>query len=251
MIVPSGSSGGISDKLSSDRYASVETSKRYDRGIRVWGSHGQAALDQARVCLLIAGATGSEALKNLVLGGIRSFTVVDGKKVEAKDLGSNYLIDPSTVGTSRAAAVTEGLKELNETVTGSYMEEDPLNLLEENPEFFSSFDLVVGTQLEEGLAGRLDAVCRRLGVPLLLARSYGLVGYVRICVSEHCIVESKPDSEVSDLRIANPWPELVEAAEKLRLEDLDDAEHSHVPYGEFPYSMHTHTHLFSFKPFES
>ncbi len=55
--------------------------KRYDRGIRIWGSHGQAALDNTRVCLLNASATGSETLKNLVLGGLASFTIVDGEKV--------------------------------------------------------------------------------------------------------------------------------------------------------------------------
>lgn len=50
-------------------------------GIRVWGAHGQDALEHARICLLTAGPTGSEALKNMVLGGISSFTIVDGAKV--------------------------------------------------------------------------------------------------------------------------------------------------------------------------
>lgn len=58
---------------------------------RVWGEHGQAALELARVCVLNCGPTGSEALKNLVLGGIGSFTIVDASKVSASDLGNNYL----------------------------------------------------------------------------------------------------------------------------------------------------------------
>jgi len=55
--------------------------RRYDRQIRIWGAHGQAKLQNARVCLLNAGPTGSETLKNLVLGGIAGFVIVDEAKV--------------------------------------------------------------------------------------------------------------------------------------------------------------------------
>lgn len=48
-------------------------------------------MENASICLLNCGPTGSEALKNLVLGGIGSITVVDGAKVEASDLGNNFL----------------------------------------------------------------------------------------------------------------------------------------------------------------
>jgi len=64
----------------------VLTAKR-----RIWGDQGQAALEKASICLLNCGPTGTEALKNLVLGGIGSVTVVDGSKVEASDLGNNFL----------------------------------------------------------------------------------------------------------------------------------------------------------------
>ena len=33
-------------------------------------------------------------------------------------------------------------------------------------------------------------------------RSYGLVGYLRVCVAEHTIIESKPDRWVSSLAIS-------------------------------------------------
>jgi hypothetical protein len=59
-------------------------------GARIWGEHGQSALERAHICVLNCGPTGSEALKNLVLGGIGSFTVVDASKVCASDLGNNY-----------------------------------------------------------------------------------------------------------------------------------------------------------------
>jgi molybdopterin/thiamine biosynthesis adenylyltransferase len=59
-------------------------------GARIWGQHGQSVLKCAHICVLNCGPTGSESLKNLVLGGIGSFTVVDASKVCASDLGNNY-----------------------------------------------------------------------------------------------------------------------------------------------------------------
>lgn len=58
---------------------------------RIWGEQGQAALEKASICLLNCGPTGSETLKNLVLGGVGSITVVDGSKVEEGDLGNNFM----------------------------------------------------------------------------------------------------------------------------------------------------------------
>ncbi|KAL4419001.1 hypothetical protein ABPG77_000866 [Micractinium sp. CCAP 211/92] len=207
-----------------------DKSKRYDRGIRVWGAHGQEALEAARVCLLNAGPTGTEALKNLVLGGIYSFTVVDGAKVTPADLGNNFLLTADGLASSRAQVATECLKELNESVAGSYVEESPRSLMNTNPDFFRHFSLVIATQLAEADAVTIDAICRQHGVRLLLLRSYGLMGYVRPSVPEQRIVESKPDSKVDDLRLGNPWPELEAYAASIDLAGAEDVLHSHIPY---------------------
>ena len=124
--------------------------KRYDRQIRIWGAHGQSRLESCRVALLNCSATGSETLKNLVLGGISSFTVVDGSKVQPSDLGNNFLVEHSNLGESRAKCVTELLKELNDSVAGSYVEEEPDTLITTNPQFFAEFDLVIATQVSVG-----------------------------------------------------------------------------------------------------
>ncbi|CAI5523815.1 unnamed protein product [Closterium sp. Naga37s-1] len=189
---------------------------------RIWGEHGQRALEQARVCLLTAGPTGTEALKNLVLGGIGSFTVVDGATVEAHDLGNNYFreswrfawvvsggddtwiaptwaLDRTHLGKSRAQAVTALLQELNESVAARFVEESPATLIQDNATFFSEFTLVIATQLPESVLLQLDSVCRQHGCQLIVARSYGLMGLIRISSPEHCVVEAKPDNTVDDL----------------------------------------------------
>ena len=94
-----------------------------------------------------AGATGAEALKNLVLGGIASFTIVDGARITAQDLGSNFLLEAANVGSARAQAVAEHLKELNDSVDGSFIVEEPSALVAANPDCLSNFDLIIATQV--------------------------------------------------------------------------------------------------------
>lgn len=82
-----------------------------------------------------------------MLGGIAAFTVVDGADVGVADTGNNFMVEASDVGRKRAAAVAAPLKELNENVAGSCVEEDPMALLEAQPTFFHSFTLVIATQV--------------------------------------------------------------------------------------------------------
>ena len=43
--------------------------KKYDRQLRLWGDHGQQALENSKICMINVTATGTETLKNLVLPG--------------------------------------------------------------------------------------------------------------------------------------------------------------------------------------
>ncbi|XP_038703885.1 NEDD8-activating enzyme E1 regulatory subunit AXR1-like [Tripterygium wilfordii] len=208
----------------------AEPKIKYDRQLRIWGDQGQAALEKASICLLNCGPTGSETLKNLVLGGVGSITVVDGSKVEVGDLGNNFMVDESSVGQSKAEYVCSFLQELNDAVKAKFIEEYPQALIETNPAFFSQFTLVVATQLVEDSMVKLDKICREANVMLIFARSYGLTGLVRISLKEHTVIESKPDHFLDDLRLNNPWPELRRFAETIDLNVSDPVAHKHTPY---------------------
>ncbi|XP_029636762.1 NEDD8-activating enzyme E1 regulatory subunit [Octopus sinensis] len=203
---------------------------RYDRQLRLWGDHGQACLENAKVCLINATATGTEILKNLVLPGIGSFTIVDGDKVTGADVGNNFFLAKDTIGQSRAHVATNLLMELNEEVSGDYVEESPEKLLESNPEFFNRFTLVVATNLHEKPLLQLAANLREADIPLLICRSYGFIGYARIVAADHTIIESHPDNSHEDLRLDCPFPGLIDFCDKLNLNDMDKKEHSHVPW---------------------
>lgn len=208
----------------------AEPKVKYDRQLRIWGEQGQSALEKSSVCLLNCGPTGSETLKNLVLGGIGSITVVDGSKVELGDLGNNFMVDESSLGESKAKCVCAFLQELNDAVKAKFIEEYPDKLIETNPSFFSQFTLVIATQLVEDKMIKLDRICREADVILIFARSYGLTGLVRISAKEHTVIESKPDHFLDDLRLNNPWPELKSFAESIDINVSDPVAHKHIPY---------------------
>ncbi|KAE8667684.1 NEDD8-activating enzyme E1 regulatory subunit [Hibiscus syriacus] len=196
----------------------------------ILGEQGEAALEKASICLLNCGPTGSETLKNLVLGGVGSITIVDGSKVEFGDLGNNFMVDDSSLGQSKAKCVCSFLQELNDAVKAKFIEEHHDALIDTNPSFFSQLPwlwplriiwfyvsslLTMLFQLVEESMVKLDRICRQENVMLIFARSYGLTGLVRISVKEHTVIESKPDHFLDDLRLNNPWHELRGFSEEI------------------------------------
>lgn len=74
---------------------------------------------------------------------------------------------------------------------------------------------------------------KQLGIPVLYLHSVGFLSTFSVQLpAEFPIVETHPDPEsTQDLRLLNPWPELVTAAANLdNLDTLDDHQHGHVPY---------------------
>ena len=206
-----------------------DKAKRYDRQLRLWGDHGQTALGRARVCLLNATATGTEILKNLVLPGITSFTVVDSAKVTACDLGTNFFLSGKYLGTSRARCCMQLLQKLN-NVNGEYIEEDIEDILDSNPEFLCQFTIVIATSLTEASLSRISQILWTSSIPLLFSRAYGLLGFIRIALPSHQIVESHPDNHHEDLRLDCPFPGLVEYMSSINIDGSDDTKHGNIPY---------------------
>uniref|UniRef100_A0A4W3JVY0 NEDD8-activating enzyme E1 regulatory subunit n=1 Tax=Callorhinchus milii TaxID=7868 RepID=A0A4W3JVY0_CALMI len=204
--------------------------EKCDGQLRLWGDHGQEALEAAHVCLINATATGTEMLKNLVLPGIGSFTIVDGSSVSGADVGNNFFLTKNSIGKNRAQAATELLQELNSDVCGNFVEESAEQLLENDHTFFSRFHLVIAIQLQESTLLRLAGVLWNMEVPLLVCRTYGLVGYMRLAVKEHTVVESHPDNALEDLRLDLPFTQLRDHVQAYSLGTMERKDHRHTPW---------------------
>jgi amyloid beta precursor protein binding protein 1 len=204
--------------------------ERNDRQLRLWGIHGQDRIDNANVCLLNASAVGAEVLKNIILPGFGKFSVVDGKTVEARDLGVNFFVCKEGLGKNRAEVVTTALAELNPDVTGTFCEKEPAEVLENKPEFFDPFNMLIASNMDLPTLRKFAKYCYEKDKILVVVRTYGMLGYIRTIAKSHEVVEAKPDQEIDDLRLSSPWPELLKFCETQDLDSMDEKTLYHTPY---------------------
>ncbi|KAI1498150.1 hypothetical protein F5X99DRAFT_420787 [Biscogniauxia marginata] len=215
-----------------------EKEKKYDRQLRLWAATGQAALESANILLINSGAgtVGVETLKNLVLPGIGKFTIVDDAVVNEADLGVNFFLDEDSLGKLRSECCTKLLQELNPEVQGDWFPKNAGNLdlarvLETSP----LFTLIMYTNpiARDNLA-TIEAYANQRKIPVVSIHSAGFYSYFRtILPGTFPIVDTHPEVEkTTDLRLLNPWPELLEFAQEMTkdLDALDDHEHGHIPY---------------------
>lgn len=206
---------------------SSEKEQKYDRQLRLWGAHGQAALEAARVLLLTGDGAGSETLKNVVLPAIGSFAVLDAATVSPRDLGTNFFVDASRLATPRAAAVTALLGELNSDVKGTALVQSVASV---DAELLRQYSLVIASNVESGELERIAALLFAQGTPLVVVRTCGFIGYVRVVVPEHNVVETKLDNAADDLRVSEPFAELLAYSLATPLAAMDSKAHSHFPW---------------------
>lgn len=211
------------------------TNDKYDRQLRLWGANGQRALAECSALLInsvgTGSAAGSETLKNLVLPGLGAFTIMDGFLVTQQDLGCNFFTSEESLGRPRAEVVTELLCEMNPDVKGSANVTQYSNdLLAKDPDYFAQFKLIVVSNMPEQQLLPLADMCWQQKIPLIVIKSYGLLGSIRLQIRDHNIIESKAETDPYDLRIANPFPELATYCDSIDLATMDSLLHSHTPY---------------------
>lgn len=158
-----------------------------------------------------------------MLPGIGAFTIVDNNVVSQFDLTNNFFCSAKHVGKPRAECCTELLGELNQDVKGNAHVRDPVELIQKDVGFFLRFSLVIATQLDEYNLVLLGDLCEKLNIPLVVGRSYGLQGAVRVYSKEHFCYNIDPYPK-PDLRMYDPFPLLKQLVEQ------QTEFNSHIPY---------------------
>lgn len=137
---------------------------------------------------------------------------------------------------NRAQALVNAMQALNDSVRGSYIPADADSFLTSASAalaFLRGFSFVVLTQLSpmHRLVRIVSDACNTLNVPLLLARSNGLIGHVRVQLAEHCVRDAHTDDAAPDLRLYAPFEELERYAASLSGATGNDAvDVAHIPF---------------------
>ncbi|VBB26080.1 unnamed protein product, partial [Acanthocheilonema viteae] len=202
---------------------------RYDRQIRLWGDEGQSSIGHASVCVLSASALGCEVIKSLVLAGIKSVYIIDSAFICKPDLGNNFFVDDE-VDQPRAKVALRLLMELNPSVEGSFDFGNPEDIITRDMDFIRQFAVIVGCNLNIDVAARINDFLFEKNIPFIHARAYGFIGFIRISVQEHTIIDTHEENVSPDLRLDCPFPALSELVESIDLSGMPYDAHSHTPY---------------------
>ncbi|KAK9367130.1 hypothetical protein V1509DRAFT_627718 [Lipomyces kononenkoae] len=180
--------------MADDRVISAEEIALYDRQIRLWGIAAQTRMRAANVLLVNVGALSNEIAKNIVLGGIGSLTVLDSETVSALDLGGQFFLEESDIGSNRAGAASLRIQKLNPRVVVSA---DSSNFREKTAEYYAKFDIIVATDLEVKDLISINDMCRQYSKPFYAGASIGLYGYIFADLVKHTFSIEREKSNIS------------------------------------------------------
>lgn len=173
---------------------SKEEFAQYDRQIRLWGLNAQKQLRKANVAIIGVGGLGSEIVKNIVLAGVHSVTLIDHRDVCDEDLSSQLLITPDDVGKNIAEASKSRTNELNPNVIVHVNKQNILDCMET----LKSFDVVCLTRTNHKLRVTVNKICREFGVKFLCGDVFGFFSFCFLDFGTHKYVNEEVSSNVKE-----------------------------------------------------
>lgn len=136
-------------------------------------------------------ALANEIAKNLVLAGIGSLTVVDHEVVTESDLGAQFFVSESDIGTNRAEAAAPQIRKLNPRVN---VVVDKENISRKGAAYFSSFDIIIATDLDPSQLNLINTATRVNHKAFYAAGVHGLYGFIFSDLIQHDYVIEREKS---------------------------------------------------------
>lgn len=84
--------------------------------IRLWGIDAQNRMRNSKNLIINLGGLSAEVIKNMVLAGVGSITIVDSKNVDETDLSANFFLREGDLGNLRAEVACPRIQKLNSRV---------------------------------------------------------------------------------------------------------------------------------------
>ncbi|XP_074604813.1 SUMO1 activating enzyme subunit 1 [Brevipalpus obovatus] len=168
---------------SSEKDITDDEAKLYDRQIRLWGVASQKRLRKANVVCFGLSGLASEIIKNIVLAGINSLTIVDDVKISEDDTLNN-IFTCHEVGKYRGEIAMVNIKALNPMVQVNAMywslkEKIANKNSTEVNELLKSADCVVVTNSDPDTMINLNDLCASSARPITFfaACDWGFYGF--------------------------------------------------------------------------
>ena len=160
--------------------------------------------------------------------GIGSYTILSDALVTASDIGANFFLTTSSLGKSLAEELVVNLSELNDSVKGHSLRTPLATILATAPESLTQFDLILTSNLSPVEERQLAALAWSKSIDYIKVRNSGFFSMVTTQIKELPVVETHV-SDLIDLRLLFPFPELLAFAEEFVYEGMSSMDHGHVP----------------------
>ena len=163
---------------------------------------------------------GAEIAKNIVLTGVKAFTLHDQKETVIGDLSTQFFLTPEDVGTNRAVASAPKLAELNPSVAVNANAE--LDLATDDLDPLSGYKCVILVDAPLATQIRVSEFCHSAGVVFIATELRGIGSWVFVDVGddfEVTDVDGEPiiSNIVKDISSAEPG--VVSTLERHGLQD--------------------------------
>lgn len=172
----------------------------------------QEKIRSANILLITLRALGSEIAKNLVLAGISSLTILDSSTVTASDLGAQFFISESSIGSNRAEAAAPNIRKLNPRVN-VVVDTDDVSL--KGPSYFGAFDVVIATDLHPDALNLINTATRIGHRPFYAAGVHGFYGFIFSDLIEHSyLVEREKSNRPTEIKPETRTRAVIDVKEK-------------------------------------
>ncbi|MBF0303610.1 MAG: HesA/MoeB/ThiF family protein, partial [Desulfamplus sp.] len=150
--------------------------ERYVRNLGILNKEEQSALSNSRVCIAGLGGLGGSVTEMLARIGVGYLSLVDGDSFTISNLNRQILCTEKIVGTSKADAAAQRVKEINSTV---HVRSFKKFLTRKNSrEIFDEVDVVVDCLDSIDDRFMIEEVARKSSIPLVSGAIAGTSGQV-------------------------------------------------------------------------
>eukprot|EP00331_Platyophrya_macrostoma_P030951 CAMPEP_0176435706 /NCGR_PEP_ID=MMETSP0127-20121128/17498_1 /TAXON_ID=938130 /ORGANISM="Platyophrya macrostoma, Strain WH" /LENGTH=1202 /DNA_ID=CAMNT_0017818817 /DNA_START=284 /DNA_END=3888 /DNA_ORIENTATION=- len=210
-----------------------KVTNRWSRYIGAMGIEAVQKQANAQICLFGLNAVGLEIAKNIILSGVKRFTICDGKKVTAEDIAGQFYLNEDDIGKNRAKACLHKLQALNQYVVVDFVEVSLENCYTSIPKAIAGYSVIIACEGSQAAQIALNDHSRKTGSYFISATAYGHFSRVFCDFGENFKVLDKTGEEYQDMviqSISNDKSGLVTLLDgsKHNLQDGDEVTISQV-----------------------
>jgi len=164
------------------------------------------SLNNAKILIIGMSGLGAEVAKNIILGGVKSVTLMDNKNVTEHDASSQFLVSRDSIGQNVSWYIVELLiyctmkKKIGITIKymciltwqragASLARAQLLNPMvdvmassanpdEKKDQFFAEFTVICATGCTKTQIGRLDRIAREHGIKFFASSAFGFTSFI-------------------------------------------------------------------------